>query len=126
MVRISLSARARSDCASASRFRRLSSLRWMLALSSMYPARGAGSLGPEAGPDGSVERGATVVPTEVMVVYQIDARRWSRDALALAACGDSAAGSRIFRVNTSNCEAMSELPVSASGTPELSAVETVL
>ena len=35
-------------------------------------------------------------------------------------------GSRMRRVNWSNCVAISELPASASGTPELSAADTVL
>ena len=38
----------------------------------------------------------------------------------------AAAGSIMRRVKWSNCAAISELPASASGTPELSAVDTVL
>jgi len=49
-------------------------LRWTLALSSMYAARGAIALGPEAGVDGP-DKGAMVVAGGVMVVYQIDAMR---------------------------------------------------
>src|SRR6185436_2635227 len=60
--------------------------------------------------------------------YQMDARRWRPGTLGFApvAAAGCVAGSRICRVKASNCAAISELPVNASGTPELSAVDTVL
>ncbi len=60
--------------------------------------------------------------------YQSDASfsMPSRLRLPTIVGAGSALGSRMRRVNESNCDAISELPVSASGTPELSAVDTVL
>ena len=74
-VRISLSARARSACASASRFRRLSSFRCTFALSSTYCARGACGRAPAPGAPGAiVDAGAATPGLDVLIVgYQIDA-----------------------------------------------------
>ena len=64
-----------------------------------------------------------------MAVYQMEASRSRPSVLsleALAGATSSAEGSMTRRVKRSNCSAMPLLPVSATGTPELSAVDTVL
>ena len=88
-VRISLSARARSDCASASRFRRLSSFRCTPAFSSRYCWRGG--CGRRLG-DGSDGAGATLF----MDGYQTEAmpavRRSRPGSLRRAGCGAGSDG----------------------------------
>ena len=131
-VRISLSARARSACASASRFRRLSSFRWTFAFSSTY----CGARGGLRRAAGDRRRGRRRTGWRgwrcdqmLMAGYQMDAMR-SRPSRLLLRRGWRRRARRSdrarCRVNWSNCVAMSELPASASGTPELSAVDTVL
>ena len=61
--------------------------------------------------------------------YQMDASRWMPSALRVRlprGSAVSAPASMMRRMNLSNCAAISVLPLSASGTPELSAVDTVL
>jgi hypothetical protein len=64
-----------------------------------------------------------------MIDYQIDAsfsNPPSNPRFTVGVDDVDREGSSRLRVKLSNCSAMSELPVSASGTPELSAAETVL
>src|SRR4029077_8694193 len=97
-------------------------LRWTFAFRSRYCCRTAGcGLGGAAA-------GTVGVAAVAMFGYQREAMRCRPGTLFFDGCGAevSAFGSRIIRVKRSNCAAMSEAPASASGTPELSAVETVL
>ena len=106
----------------------LRSLRWTFAFSSEYCCLGAAAGGRTACSGGRDGTSGMFGAIELIGVYQSDAMR-SRPSLArLAGAGGTApaAGSIIRRVNESNCAAMSVLPASASGTPELSAVDTVL
>src|SRR5688572_8079365 len=77
-VRISASARARSAFASASRFRRLRSLRWTLALSSRYCGRGASGRGVRAA-------GGTVLPrfSEVLMSWNLESEEAEERAALL-------------------------------------------
>src|SRR3954471_12851353 len=99
----------------------------MFAFSSAYwRDTAAGRAGPGRGlGDAAGGFGATVA----MVVYQSDAMRSSpilAARFAGAGASEPAAGLMMWRVKASNCDAISVLPASASGTPELSAVDTVL
>src|SRR5262249_12956126 len=105
---------------------RLSSFRWTLPFSVRY----CGRIGSRrvAGAPGSgtslTDVGACIELIDMG--YQSDAMRPIPNG-RLAWPDESSAGlPRIPRVNRSNCTAMSDLPVNATGTPELSAWATVL
>ena len=98
-----------------------------VALSSTYCARGA----TDARRAGRARRGdwAVLKLLGSSWDHHIDAMRsrFSRPFFAAGAAGASVAdGSTTRRVKCLNCSAISESPLSASGTPELSAVDTVL
>ena len=64
-----------------------------------------------------------------MAGYQMDASRWTPKAVRRVAVTGSGASAPVLmmrRMNVSNCAAISVLPLSASGTPELSADDTAL